>query len=106
MATAVRAGCDAPETRARADLKRLSDAVDLYRLNTGEWPRTLKDLRREPRGVRGWRGPYLRRQGQLRDPWGNAYRYVRDPGAGRAYALRSAGPDGAPGGPDDVVYRD
>jgi general secretion pathway protein G len=99
-------GTAAPATRARADMKALSDAVKLYRLQTQRQPRYLEDLRRRPPQVHGWQGPYIGRWNRdaFRDPWGTPYVYR--PYGGYAFELLSYGPDGAPGGEDDLLQRE
>jgi general secretion pathway protein G len=37
----------------------IEGAIELYRLDTGMFPKEMKDLYLPPPGVRGWRGPYL-----------------------------------------------
>jgi len=68
---------------AQIQIERLSEVLDLYKLEVGEYPSTdqgLEALIEKPAGVSGWNGPYLK-QGRemLVDPWGNPYQY-RHPG--------------------------
>jgi general secretion pathway protein G len=95
---------------ATADVRaNLSGALDLYELDNGRYPTTeqgLDALAREPSAdprPRQWKGPYLKQQKALSDPWGNVYQY-RSPGArnNSGYDLHSFGPDGADGGNDDI----
>jgi general secretion pathway protein G len=94
----------AKTTTARSQIELLSAALDAYRLDTGMYPTTeqgLASLREEPARpplVRGWRGPYLRRDVPL-DPWGHPYLY-RSPGDENSigFDLLSYGLDGEPGG--------
>lgn len=94
----------AKSTTARSQIELLGAALDAYRLDTGMYPTTeqgLSALREEPLQpplVRGWRGPYLRREVPL-DPWGRPYVY-RSPGTENAigFDLASYGLDGEPGG--------
>jgi general secretion pathway protein G len=78
---------------AKVEIGRLSNAVDIYRLDVGRCPPDLSALLAQPSGATGWNGPYLRRSEIPRDPWGNEYVY-RCPGEDRAYDLYSLGPDG------------
>jgi general secretion pathway protein G len=88
---------------ARAQLTRLAADLDIYRLNTGQYPRELVDLVERPGDARNWKGPYVQRKALL-DPWGNALRY-RIPGEHGPYDLYSLGPDGDAGDPggDGVI---
>ena len=51
-------------------------------------------------GLKGWRGPYLRSETTLVDPWGNPLNY-RSP-AGKDFTVMSAGPDKLFGTRDDI----
>ncbi|RMG13665.1 MAG: type II secretion system protein GspG [Planctomycetota bacterium] len=89
---------EADRTRVKADMKRISDALDLFRLNMGYYPNSLEELNQAPsRNASKWRGPYLKKF-PPRDPWGNVYEYR--PGSGRSgdFEIISYGADGAPGG--------
>ncbi|MEC5396812.1 type II secretion system major pseudopilin GspG [Uliginosibacterium sp. H1] len=91
---------------ARAQIKLLSDAVKLYRLDVGTYPTTqqgLNALLQQPGGVSGWKGPYLEKKGVPLDPWKKAYMY-RFPGTdGRDFDVYSYGSDGQPGGADNAA---
>lgn len=81
---------------AHVGISRLAQAVDLYRLNTGQFPDKLEDLVDEPSGVEGWAGPYVKR-GALNDPWKQAYIYTY-PGRHSDYDIVSLGADQHEGG--------
>jgi general secretion pathway protein G len=86
---------------AMAQMQMLSTALDTYRLDVGEYPETLAELRRGTKP--GWDGPYLPRDLPL-DPWGNPYVYERAAeglGGDKGYSLSSYGKDGRPGGEGD-----
>lgn len=68
--------------------RQLPRALDLYLLQRGEYPETLKSLQVE--GL--WRG-------ELHDPWGRPWTYERRESS---YQLTSRGPDGRTGTPDDL----
>lgn len=94
---------DAKVTAARAQIEVLSLALDALRLDTDRYPTTEEGLRvlrvpPEADAVRGWRGPYLRKEVPM-DPWGRPYVY-RSPGEANpgSYDLLSFGRDGEPGG--------
>lgn len=79
---------------AEAQMQLLSTAIDTYRLDVGDFPATLDELRRSD--ARNWEGPYLPKDVPL-DPWGNPYVY-KVPGENSPYQLLSYGKDGKPGG--------
>lgn len=94
---------EARVTVAGTDIKTISAALKMYRLDNGRYPTTeqgLGALVEKPRGEpvpRNWSS-----EGYLpelpSDPWGNAYVY-RSPGqAGGGFDLLSYGRDGKPGG--------
>jgi general secretion pathway protein G len=84
---------------AQAQIESLQKALDLYRLDTGQYPTTeqgLKALVDRPANEPKWAGPYLKK-GVPMDPWGRAYIY-RYPGERSELDLTSLGKDGQPGG--------
>lgn len=100
--------------KARIDLARtavgpngpLSNAIDLYKVNVGQWPEDLKYLYEKPQDddiakkwIQGIKDP-----GGLKDPWGKDYQY-KAPGDKNkdGVDLWSMGPDGIDGTEDDVV---
>lgn len=83
----------------RADMNKIAEALDAYRVNVGTYPSTsegLAALTASPRHDPNWRGPYLSGV-SFRDGWGNSYVY-RYPGESGQYDLISYGHDGEPGG--------
>lgn len=88
--------------KAKADIKTLEGALEMYRLDNGSYPSTdqgLQALVKKPESEplpRAWRaGGYLQRL--IKDPWGNPYQYLI-PGDHGAYDVYSYGADGQPGG--------
>ena len=82
-------------------IENLKKAVTFYRFHTNRFPEDLKDLSREPDGVKGWHGPYLERA--ARDPWDNPFNY-RAPGLDqREFDIWSNGADGEEGTDDDLT---
>jgi general secretion pathway protein G len=86
---------------AKVQIENLSAALDMYRLEVGNYPTTsdgLKALVAEPSGARGWNGPYLKKGDVPKDPWNNDYQYKRPGSNNHPYDLSSFGADGANGG--------
>lgn len=85
---------------AAVQIRDLEQALEIYHLDVGRFPNSeegLQALVRQPSGVSGWNGPYLRRGELPEDPWGNDYEY-RYPGENAEYDIISYGADGTPGG--------
>jgi general secretion pathway protein G len=90
---------------AMAQMQMLATSLDTYRLDLGDYPPNLAELRQSTKP--GWDGPYLPKDVPL-DPWGNAYQYQVPGKEGQAYSLLSFGKDGQAGGEDDaadIVYQ-
>lgn len=90
---------------ALAQMQMFSTALDTFRLDVGDYPETLAELRASTKP--GWDGPYLPRELPL-DPWGNPYVFQRPGEGGQPYSLRSYGKDGRPGGEgdgEDIVFQ-
>lgn len=94
---------DAAQTKARADIRAISTALSMYRLDNFAYPTTeqgLQALVARPGGeppAPNWRaGGYL--QGGLpKDPWGRDYLYLA-PGRNGDFDVYTLGADGRPGG--------
>ena len=90
---------------AMAQMQMLATSLDTYRLDLGDYPPNLAELRQSTRP--GWDGPYLPRELPM-DPWGNPYQYQVPGEDNQPFALRSFGKDGAPGGEgdaEDIVFQ-
>jgi general secretion pathway protein G len=79
---------DAQVRAATLDLRAISNGVDLYHVETGQWPDSLQQL--VPKFVKDLH----------KDPWGNDYAFVR---TGEGYDVYSYGPDKTQGGNDDIT---
>ncbi|HPQ94515.1 MAG: type II secretion system major pseudopilin GspG [Thiothrix sp.] len=89
---------------AKVQIENISAALDMYRLEVGNYPTSsegLKSLVSSPSGARGWNGPYLKKGSVPVDPWNNEYQYKRPGTSGQPYDLVSLGADGAAGGEGD-----
>jgi general secretion pathway protein G len=82
---------------ALTEISTLEAALDIYRLDVGEYPDSLGGLMEDDTDRASWNGPYLRRAVPT-DPWDNDYVYES---SGREFTLISYGADGASGGEDD-----
>lgn len=82
---------------ALTEISTLEAALDIYRLDVGEYPDSLDGLMENDTDRASWNGPYLRRA-VPRDPWDNEYVYA---GNGREFTLLSYGADGMSGGEED-----
>lgn len=100
-------------------LSQIGNALDLYRLNLGHYPKQdeggLDALLKKPtfeneRLGEKWQGPYLKPGTRLEDPWGNKLVYevietaTDDKKDGLPFKLYSVGPDGQPDTDDDIKY--
>ena len=102
-----------PRAIARSDMNAIGAALETYRHDIGEYPTSAQGLDAlllpptlAPKSDNWW-GPYIVAH-VPHDPWGNAYVYHREVGAGApSYILMSYGADGRPGGSGgdaDVVF--
>jgi general secretion pathway protein G len=83
---------------AKIWMSPIETAINAYKLHIGEYPKTLNDLLKFPRGLEGkWEGPYIHEQ-QLMDPWGFEYIYEPNSVNPAGYKLISYGRDGKTGG--------
>jgi general secretion pathway protein G len=93
---------EARVARAQVDVRALSTALNLYRLDNFSYPSTeqgLVALVQKPGGApeaRNWKqGGYIERL--PKDPWGRDYLYL-SPGQRGEFDVYSLGLDGQPGG--------
>lgn len=85
---------------AALQVETITTALNYYRIDTGSYPdmeHGLRALWEAPPGVNRWRGPYVRKQQHLVDPWGRSYRY-RLPGKHGPVDVYSLGADDKEGG--------
>jgi general secretion pathway protein G len=96
---------DARQAAAIADVSAFSSALNMYKVDTGQYPTTdqgLQALLTNP-GVKGWNKPYLDNMATLKtDPWGHPYIYNCPSSHGQDFDIVSAGKDGQLGTADDV----
>ncbi len=88
---------------AKLQLKEIESSLELYFLDTGQYPPSsagLNALIKNDASIAGWNGPYFKKAILPDDPWGNAYVYLL-PGEHGAFDLLSLGSDSQPGGEGD-----
>ncbi|MEO7134100.1 MAG: type II secretion system major pseudopilin GspG [Vicinamibacterales bacterium] len=86
---------------AKIEIGQISQALDLFKLETGRYPATqegLQALIQAPPGASNWNGPYWKRSTVPKDPWGNEYKYISPGQGGGPYDILSLGADGKEGG--------
>lgn len=88
---------------AKAQIKEISNALDLYKLDNYFYPSTAQGLGalvEKPSGSpepKNWKsGGYMKKLPQ--DPWGNDYVYITE---GGSFEIISLGADGAEGGEEE-----
>ena len=88
---------------AMLQLKEIESSLELYFLDTGQYPTSsqgLDVLVKSDGSISGWNGPYFKKAELPIDPWGNNYLY-RSPGEHAEFDLYSLGADKQPGGEGD-----
>lgn len=91
---------DARTESARLQLKNIESALELYYLDTGQYPTTQQSLNAlvvAPSDIGVWRGPYIKLKKGIVDPWGETYAY-KQPGEHGAIDVFTLGRDKAVGG--------
>jgi general secretion pathway protein G len=95
---------EARRMKAKIQIQSFETALQLYKLDTGNYPTTEQGLKAlvEPPSTgelaKSWReGGYLEKGQVPRDPWGNDYVYL-SPGAQGEFDITSYGADGVAGG--------
>jgi general secretion pathway protein G len=95
---------EARQMKAKIQIQSLETALQLYKLDTGDYPTTeqgLEALVEAPATgelAKNWReGGYLEKGQIPKDPWGNDYIYL-SPGTRGDFDIVSYGADGTAGG--------
>lgn len=86
--------------KARLDIKSFESGLDLYKLKKGRYPNTSE-------GLNVLYSSGVMKGSLKKDPWDRDYVYL-SPGqkSGGGFDLMSYGPDGNPGGGDDISNSD
>lgn len=90
---------------AKAQMQMLQTSLDTYRLDVGDYPTSLEELRQSK--LSNWDGPYIPKN-VPNDPWGKAYVYQSPGPNGEDFILMTYGKDGQPAGKDeneDLVHQ-
>ena len=98
---AVRYLSTAKSETARIQMKSLSVALNLFRIDLGRFPSKpegLAALQSRPAGLAGWNGPYLAGEAVPADPWDRRYIYQGPGVQPESFVLSTLGADGAKGG--------
>lgn len=94
---------------AQADVKSIAAALDLYRLDIGQYPdasQGVAALIAPPAGVANWAGPYLQKAAAPRDPWDRPYVYtLPKDGVPLVQSLGRDGKEGGDGEDRDITNR-
>lgn len=88
----------AKSTTAATQIENLISALELYQLDTGQYPTTeqgLDVLVLAPEGLDAWDGPYMRKGVVPLDPWSNPYLYEI---TGEQFTIFTLGRDNREGG--------
>lgn len=89
---------------AKIKMSQLSGQLEVMRLEIGRYPTSaegLASLMTKPAGMEKWNGPYIKDATQLKDPWGNDFKYSSPGDGGRPFTIVSLGADGKEGGEGD-----
>jgi general secretion pathway protein G len=85
---------------AKTEMGQIVQALDLFKLEVGRYPSQqegLEALIKNPGGVGNWNGPYFRKE-NIKDPWGNDYKYTTPGTNNTQFEIKSLGADGREGG--------
>ena len=98
------------EDVAVAQMGAIATSLELFYIDVGRYPTEeegLQSLVDAPADLDSWRGPYLRQDSGLIDPWGEPYGYTLTQEGVEGFELVSYGRDKVPGGdgPDSDIIR-
>jgi len=90
-------------TAAGTDISTFATALKTFEIDCSRFPTTeegLNALVQQPSNAPNWHKSL--EKGVPKDPWGNAYQYACPGQHDNDYDIWSYGPDGQPGGGDDI----
>ena len=82
--------------QAQIEVKKLTQAVSEFYLDTGNLPDSLSELASD-NGDSMWMGPYASEK-ELKDPWGEPYLFSANSQHGQSFDIYSYAKDKSPGG--------
>lgn len=85
---------EAKRKAALAQMKSMEQALELYKLDTGQYPDSLQELVSPSSG----RAAYLKGGKLPKDPWNKDFKFIVPGIDGQPYEIISYGSDGQPGG--------
>lgn len=87
----------------KVQIKEIKNNCIAYKLQVGNYPRSLNDLVVLPSGMSEgeWGGPFFQDGKLPKDPWRKDYAYSANEGQDRVF-ISSNGPDGVKGTADDI----
>ncbi len=88
---------------ADLQIEAIVSALDFYKMDAGTYPTTeqgLNALLEKPEDAKSWFGPYVSKQSNILDPWGEPFKY-RYPGEHGDFDVYSWGADKREGGEGD-----
>lgn len=90
----------ATASATKIEMSQMMQQLDLFKLEVGHYPTAqegLEALIKNPGNLPNWSGPYLRKD-NIKDPWGNDYKYSNPGPNNTAFEIKSLGADGKEGG--------
>jgi general secretion pathway protein G len=98
---------EAKRTGTKSYLKNIQSAINMFKLDVGKYPASLRNLVEKPREealAKKWqKGGYLEGGELPKDAWGEDFQYKVTPGGKNPYELYSYGSQG-PGAPNNEWY--
>jgi general secretion pathway protein G len=82
-------------------LTSVKQEIERYKMDTRKYPESLRDLLKKPADEKKWEGPYVDREEDLEDSWGEKLQYKRTVGGKHAYELYSWGSSEGAQTPED-----
>ncbi len=88
----------AKKAATRSIIEQVSNQIEEFKMDHGQYPQSLEELRRRPGFVSDddWTGPYLKKK--PKDGWGREFHYESPGPDGYGFQIYSLGADDQPGG--------
>ena len=88
---------------ARTQIAQLSQAIETYRIDVGEWPPVEQGLQALTTPAASPTAAYFLKPDQLVDPWNNPYAMIVPGPEGYPYEIVTYGSDRQPGGDGEAA---